>query len=455
MGNWIPDLSAAPGPVYRGIAEAIAAAVRSGRLRPGEVLPPQRLLADLLGVNLSTVTRAYREAERCGLIEGNTRRGTVVRQRAEVVALFDLPAHEAHSGHLIDLTTNTPAANRRDDSIDRVIAQLQDEGAIAGLMTYQRGADWEAWRAQAGKWLDLCGLPLPPQRVVLCAGAQHALSVALAATADQPEIGVECYTWPGMQAIARERALRLHPLEMDEEGVTPAALLRASRKGIRVFVLSATLQNPTGATMSIARRQEIAALVRARDLTVIEEDVYGALLPAGPPPLAALAPEQVWHVTGLSKTVAPGLRVGMLGVPPRQVARFADAMHTTSWLLSPLAIEVASRLIASGAAARRLHWQRAEIARRNAMLDVALGTGRGVPRHAPHRWLPLLPGSRPEQAVERLARRGLRLVAGNSFGIGPNAAQAAFVRLSLGAAASLAAVRQAGLLLREFGGLAQ
>ncbi|HEY8607858.1 MAG TPA: PLP-dependent aminotransferase family protein [Noviherbaspirillum sp.] len=454
MPHWIPDLSAHHGPVYLGIAEALAIAVRTGRLRPGEVLPPQRLLAGLLGVNLSTVTRAYREAERRGLIEGNTRRGTVVRARAEVVDLFGLHPAPGGNAPCIDLSTNTPAEDARDDSIAQVIAALQEERALTRLMGYQGVSDWEPWREQAAKWLAAGGLELPADRIILCAGAQHALGVALAVASDRPDIAVERFTYPGMKAIARERAYRLHPLEMDEEGVTPAALLKASRRGIRVAVLSSALQNPTGASMSMARRKQVAAVAQARNMLLIEEDVYGALLPGRLPPLAALAPDHVYYVSGLSKTVAPGLRFGMLGVPPKQLQRFTEAIHTTSWYLSPLGAEVASRLIASGAAARRLAWQRKEIVKRNAVLDEALGGGPvQVVRHAPHRWLPLAPRTRPEQLVAQLEERGLRVVAGSSFGVGPAAATTAFLRLSLGAAAGRKAVQRAGLLLRACEGL--
>ena len=70
MTSWIPKLDESKGPTYLAIADAIGAAVRRGELRPGDRLPTHRLLADLLGVNVSTVTRAYREAARRRLLGG-------------------------------------------------------------------------------------------------------------------------------------------------------------------------------------------------------------------------------------------------------------------------------------------------------------------------------------------------------------------------------------------------
>src|SRR5919202_1478668 len=75
---WRPRLAGRAGPMYRAIADALEADVRSGRLAPGDPLPTQRDLADQLGVNFTTVTRAYAEARRRGLITATVGRGTFV-----------------------------------------------------------------------------------------------------------------------------------------------------------------------------------------------------------------------------------------------------------------------------------------------------------------------------------------------------------------------------------------
>jgi len=440
MTNWTPDLSTLSGPAYRCIAEAIAIDVRTRRLRPGDSLPPQRLLADLLGLNLSTVTRAYREAERRGLIEGHTRRGTVVRARAEAADLFGIRS-AASATSVIDLSVNVPACDLRDRSIETALAELQQEGRIEELMRYQAPADWERWREHAVKWLAHGGLHTPPERLVLCAGGQHALSLALEACGTG-DIAVEAFTYPGMLALAQERGYRLHALEMDEDGVTPAAILKAARKGIKTLVLSSALQNPTGATMPLRRRQQIADIVQARKLALVEEDVYGAMQPQPGPPISALAPEHCFHVSALSKTVAAGLRFGMLSVPAAHLPHFARGIHSTHWYLSPLAVEIATRLITSGQAARRLAWQRREIAARNHLFDAAL------PSYAPHRWLTLAGSA--QAAAATLASHGLVVMTGAQFGVGAAARDDRHLRLSLGGATRTELKRAAGLM-RELG----
>jgi DNA-binding transcriptional regulator YhcF (GntR family) len=75
---WIPDLHQYQGPAYRAVVAAVEADIATGRLRPGDRLPSQRVLADFLGLNVNTVNRAMRETARRGLTAANTRKGTVV-----------------------------------------------------------------------------------------------------------------------------------------------------------------------------------------------------------------------------------------------------------------------------------------------------------------------------------------------------------------------------------------
>ena len=76
--SWINEMEIHHGPAYLAIVAAIETAVLAKRLRPGDTLPSQRLLADFMGLHVNTVNRAMREAARRGLTLGKTRRGTVI-----------------------------------------------------------------------------------------------------------------------------------------------------------------------------------------------------------------------------------------------------------------------------------------------------------------------------------------------------------------------------------------
>src|SRR3954465_12946620 len=104
MSSWTPRIEPGSGPKYLVIAEALASDIRTGLLRPGDRLPPQRLLAKELGVDLTTVTRAFNEVRRQGLIEANTGRGSFVRPPAPPPKA----AQPITAYPLIDLSMNMP-----------------------------------------------------------------------------------------------------------------------------------------------------------------------------------------------------------------------------------------------------------------------------------------------------------------------------------------------------------
>ncbi|MFN3985012.1 MAG: PLP-dependent aminotransferase family protein [Rhodocyclaceae bacterium] len=431
MTMWQPRL--APGvPAYLALADEIARGIASGALRPGDRLPTHRLLADLLGLNVSTVTRGYREAARRRLIDGETGRGTYVLGRAAEAGLFALDKRPLRD--MIDLSTNTPPQLARDADLALGLAALSEREAAA-LLHYHTPGDWLVHRAAVSRWLATRGVVAEGHRIVVCAGAHHAMDTAISLFAGAGEVAAEALSYPGLKSIARHRQLRLAPLAMDADGVTPDAMEAACRAlPGRVVVVSPTLQNPTTVTMSLTRREVLVAIARRWDATLIEEDVYGMLPPAAPPPLAALAPERTCYVTGLSKTIAPGLRLGYLVVPPVLVERVADAEHRTSWYVAPLAAALAGRWMNDGTAQRRLATQRAELAARHAVVHAQLAglDWVGAP-HCPHVWV-----ATPYAAsalAERALRAGVAVVADEVFAVGRMTGPGG-LRVSTGAAAS-------------------
>ena len=131
--------------------------------------------------------------------------------------------------------------------------------------------------------------------------------------------------------------LRLEGVAMDEEGLVPEALDQAVvETGARLLYCTPTLQNPTTATMSEARKQAIACVAIRHDLTIIEDDIYGILLEEPAPlPLATFAPEHTIYVTSLSKAVAPGLRIGYTAPPQHIVERVGAAVRASCWMAAP------------------------------------------------------------------------------------------------------------------------
>ena len=281
---------------------------------------------------------------------------------ASEAALFALEQRPV--GGVIDLSPNTPPALVRDPDLAVALAAI-DAHEAARLLHYPTTADTLVHRRTAASWLGRRGVEAPPDSIVICAGAQHAMDTAISVFPEIEEIACEALVYPGLKAVARRWRRRLHAMAMDREGVIPEAFEAACRAGVRLAVLSPTLHNPTTATMSADRRRQVVEIARRWDVILVEEDVYGLLPENAPSPLAALAPERVLYLTGLSKTVAPGLRIGYLVFPPRLHDRMRDTSHHTTWYVSPLSAALASRWLGDGTAWRRLLAQRRELAARH------------------------------------------------------------------------------------------
>ena len=369
---WTPDLSARTGPRYAAIADALAADVGAGRVTAGERLPTHRELARLLAVTVGTVSRAYAEAQRRGLVSGEVGRGTFVRDDAVAVAAAGTAATALSFGEplrvddgLIDLGPAVPASPLHDEE-ERVLreafAALGRAADLPSLLGCQPHAGMGRHREVAAAWLSELGLKVPPGRVLITSGAQHAMAVTFAAVARPGDLVLtEDVTFPGMKGLANLMHLRLQGLAMDADGLCPDAFEHAARQGeSRVLYTIPTHHNPTATVMPEERRREIVAVARRHGVTIVEDDVYGFLPRERPPSFAALAPELAYSIHGTSKIVVPGLRVGFLAAPEAMVERLAAGIWATTWMASPPMAEIVSRWIADGTLRRFLAWRREE-----------------------------------------------------------------------------------------------
>jgi DNA-binding transcriptional MocR family regulator len=420
MTPWQPDLARFPGPRYVAIADALAADITAGRFHTGDRLPTHRDLAWRLGVTIGTVSRAYAEAARRGLISGEIGRGTYVRAVAPAVT-HAMAGSQPATDAFIDMTLNFPPAMSNTAALSQTLHAMADDPASIDLLRYHPNSGMAAHRAAGAEWLSRSGVSLPPEQVLVTAGAQHGVTVVMAAlTRPGDHILTEETTYPGLQLIARLLGLQLSPLPLDEHGIVPDALDAACRRGgYRAVYCIPTLHNPTTSTMPAERRQAIVDIARRHNLPIVEDDIFRRLAAAPPPTLFSLAPDLVYHVTGLSKTTAPGLRVGYVAAPPTAVERLASAIRTTCWIASPVSVEIASRWIGDGTAERILDESLQESAWRRARAMQALG--RWDIRCEPgalHVWLRLPEPWRATDFATEAKRHGLGVTPAEAFTVG-------------------------------------
>jgi DNA-binding transcriptional MocR family regulator len=428
IGDWVADIATGSGPRYLAIANAIGAAMDRGALAPGDRLPPHRALAAALGVDLTTVTRAYAEARKRGLLDAAVGSGTFIRR----------VAGEETPQIAVDMSMNIPPAPADvslRDLMREGVSKLLRGADVATLMAYRTGAGSREERAAGAAWLaPVCG-KLPASRVLLCSGAQSAmLAVASSFLRAGDAVATEAMTYPGFRALAAHLGLRMIGVATDEEGLLPPALQDSIRRDApKAIYCTPTIQNPTTATMSIGRREAIAAVARRHGIPVIEDAAY-ALYPHDPAPsLSALAPDLVYHVATTAKSLSPGLRLAYIVVPPDTQPAVTACLRATTMMASPLLVSLVTGWIRDGAANAILAGIRTESVARQALAATLLP--RELCAAHPeglHIWLRLPTPWQRQDFVNYVRTQGLALVPSDAFtassgGIVPNA-----VRVALG-----------------------
>ena len=423
-------------PKYQAIAAELAQSILGGQLAIGEKLPPQRDLANRLGVTPGTVSRAYASLERQGLATARVGDGTYVRALEQTPEKVGAEASSAP----IDLAHNVAIPTEDAQELKRALEELStDPQALRQVLSYQPETGLRRHREAGAKWLRRFGTGGSWNRLMITHGAQHGLACILRTLARPGDaILTETLTYPGLQALARLMRLQLIGVEMDSEGMLPQALERAAKTfDTKIMFCSPALHNPTSNTMSISRREDIAAVARRCGLFVIEDCVHAAAQVSPLPALSTLLPEQSFLLTSFSKVITPGLRVGFLEAAPVWLDKFAASMRADCWMVAPLLPEIATRWIQSGVIDHLISLQRLSIGTRLARAHKVLdGLDFRADAEYPLLWLPLPEPWRAGQFSAALRHAGVLVRTADHFAVGRSPAPHA-IRISLNAPTSI------------------
>lgn len=438
--DWLPTIEGRRGPAYQRIVDALADDIAAGRLHQGRRLPTHRALAQALDLDVTTVTRAYAEAARQQLVEARVGRGTFVK--AEAAGLRRTAPPPA-----IDLSMILPPLPEGADLDGRIaatLAEIRRQSGFAPYLVYQRAGGSAAERGVAAEWLRPRVPGLTGDRLLVAPGTQATLAALLLALTQPGEtVLCEALTYPGLKAAARVARVTLDGIAMDDQGVLPKSLDRASkRSGASLVVLTPTMHNPTTATMSPQRRADVAEVIARRGLTLIEDDPY-LFLDLAVQPLATLIPERTYLAASLSKCLAPGLRTSLLVTPDADSAqRASEALRATMQMSAPLMTAVAVRWMQNGGASEIIGIVREEAAARQALCREVLGEAIFAAQPAsPHIWLRTPSTWSSDQFSTMLQRRGLGVMPGEAFAVSETVPHG--IRLALGAARSIRELRAA------------
>ena len=326
-------------PLYRQIYEHLREAILAGTLPESTRLPPERSLAEQLGVNRSTVVHAYRELVADGLIEQRVGSGSRVvpqlrggqpERAAGVPWWVTLPPWRV--GEFPNVLGEL-AAKPQSGRISFVQGVAPDEPSPLGelaksfgrvardprfVLSYGDSEGYEPLRTAIAARMNARGAgAIAPNNVIVLTGSTQGITIVAQSLAEPgDEIIVESPSYPGALQVFQINGLRAMPVPVDDDGMRVdhvEAILRTRRP--RFIYTMPSLHNPTNATMNADRRERLATIARRAGVPIVEDDPYGPLAAGDRPPLVALAPDHVVYLSTFSKTIAPSPARRLAGAP--------------------------------------------------------------------------------------------------------------------------------------------
>ena len=342
-------------PLYQQIAEQIKTQISNGRLPANTRLPTVRKMASSLGVTRLTVQNAYGELQADGWIEATVGRGTFVSPAVQRITMLPSIGQYLTPDNAINdmieldqvLGVRSMAMAIPDSSLFPSDAFWQELSHIRpqanDLMCYGPILGDAALRVEVVQLLDEMEITAVPEDILITSGALQAVWLATQAITEPGDnVLVDAPTFLGMLNVLE--AQRLNPIHIpyDEEGPDLDALEHALRtQNPRFYYAIPNFHNPTGYSMSIERREAVLQLTQQYNIMILEDDIYGQLAYDGTPlPTFKSMDEhnQVIYVSGFSKVLMPGLRVGYLVMPPRLRTRMQSLRRATD-LCSPIFLQ--------------------------------------------------------------------------------------------------------------------
>lgn len=443
----VMDTADMPRSRYKTLVDTYADDIRSGRLSPGTRLPTHRQLAASEGLALVTASRVYAELEAMGLVSGEAGRGTFVRETS-LSPGQGIDQKDVAVG-MIDLNFNYPSLPGQADLLRTALRQLALSGDLEALLRYQPHAGRAHERVSVAQHLLSRGVQVEAEQVLIVNGAQQGLAVTLMALLKPGDvIAADALTYSGFKVLAEALHLEVVAIPTTEHGPDlPALDTLCRQRAVRAVYSMPTLHNPLGWVMPIDQREQLVAIARRHDLTILEDAAYAFLVENPPRPLIDLAPERTVYVSGLSKNIATGLRVGFIAAPVGMVPALERVIRATTWNTPGVMTAIACGWLEDGTVIE-LEEQKRNDAKARQKLAAELLKGLSWIGHPSSYflWLPLPEDVRADQIVVELQQHQISVTTAEPFAVSAHVPHA--IRLALGSV-DMAVLRQALITVRK------
>lgn len=406
--------------ITKRLENAISQMIKAGLAPAGSSLPPQREIAEALEISLSVVTRAFNNLKRAGILYGERGRGSFVAESEQFAHDHGdrfFRDDDCLTGEKFSEPPDSPILCNLVERLDFMNTQLPE------IIDFKKiAASKESLKEYGAEYLRFLGIRLKPEDVTISHNAYLALWVAF-------QIGCPPGCVLGAPDISflplfRNRLVAgnvdLIPIQSDEYGILPEALESACRNHhLTALTVSPECELPTTKRMGRQRREEIAAIARKYDLTIIENNW---LLPEREPeiaPLAAFAPERSILLEHGSKMLSCGNFCSFSYVPEQMRERFIYQRNIIAGPLPLLSRKLTAYWIDSGNMERDYKSKNQEIRQRNELArEILEPLPVKIHKYARFCWLPLEKGKKGQLIRHRLLKRGVLISSSEKYLIG-------------------------------------
>ncbi|MEG1573397.1 MAG: PLP-dependent aminotransferase family protein, partial [Bacteroidales bacterium] len=346
--DWMPDKSSAE-PLYKQIVSYLCRKISSGDWTVGSKLPSQRAMSTLFGVNRSTVVAALEELTAYGIIEADSGKGTVIASNTWSILMSSAPTDWGkyiNSGYFKENMTTIQTINKQEfkegmirlgtgelspslfptQIMKNILERLPDQ--IPSL-NYLGPLGLLELREALSKRLATKGIDAPPSSILITSGSLQALQlISLCILKRGSTVYTEAPTYLKSLQLFQSAGIHLKGIPMDQEGLSYWHMKEITTRQENALVYTIpTFQNPTGIVMSQERRTEFYRFCSNHRLPIIEDDAYGELWFEEEPPKSMKSMDHsgnVLYLGSISKTMAPGLRIGWIVGPSSVIERLGD-----------------------------------------------------------------------------------------------------------------------------------